>query len=273
MHDNVKDFAANLRQQLAKKGIKVALSQSLEISAQLLGSRDWQALKAAQSARQDENRLRPALHTALSAMARLADNADGAPEWREGGFAHEARQTVRQALAQTSASRQPQNGQTPEAAQTPGVVQTPEWLRFLNDVASTPLNGEFSMESNGGMQKWQDAQTIYELVESWVHRARDIRDPKAAKAYSALCAKVDALENSPAVQRVLHKLVNDLGESYSCSVCNTLSQDGDREPVRQAWKQEIYRIQGAGPRAQIRFLLMGFSVQLLEEALEVPRGG
>lgn len=267
MKDQAKALANTLCQALQQKGIELSTGASLDITSQLLGTKDWNALSAVVSERRAAGSLQQAVRTLLAAMAELASNAGDVPEWNRGGFAYEARELGQRVLrGQEVSTRGP-------AQTAPAPDSSVQALRaFVKEVAEIPLEGEFCLEAIRGLQSWDDGPVTYNKLESLALQARHLLHPENSRTQVEMLQNVHAL---PQGSRVLDELVADLAESYAERVANTCADEDEQEEVYEAWDDKAAHINNMGPALQLQFLVDGHGAQeaqrLLEAALAEAR--
>ena len=263
MKDQAKNLADTLSQALHEKGIELPIGAGLDVTAKLLGVKDWNALSAVVSERRQTGHLQRAVRVLLAAMAELASQAGDVSEWNRGGFAYEACQIGKKTLRGPVL---PLEACVPQcAAQT---QNSSALLAFAEELAATPLEGEFCAEAPQGIQSWEDLASTYSKVEATTLRARQLLRPQEGALCTELVAKVRAVAPDGAL---LDDLVLDLAESYAAQVANMCTSEYKQEEAFNAWSDKASRINNMGLGIQVQFLLDGYGAEetqrLIEEAL------
>jgi hypothetical protein len=239
MKDQAKSLAATLVAALKKKGVSLSKGAALDVTSELLGVKDWNALSAVVSQRRNSGQLQNGIKTLLDAMAALAEEAGDAAEWNEGGFAREACKAARQALSSST---------SPE-------VTPPALLGFLQELAQTPLDGEFCLDARNGVQYWDELAGTYARLEYLVQQGRDILEPSRRLAYSSITAKC---RDAGVRAAHLDEAVQELADSYASDVANSLLSGSDQDDAYSAWESRASDVNNGGIGAQIQFLIDGY---------------
>lgn len=258
MKDQAKHLAHSLGQALKEKGVYISQGQSLDIAAKLLGTKDWNALSSVVSQRRDAGQLRQAVQALLAAMTELSANAGKDPQWSKGGAAYEACQLGRRALGATSGQSQPPCSQAAQPLK-----------ELVENLAATPLRGEFCAEAPNGVQDWDDFDSTYARLEDLVSQARRVLNPQRDRLFSQLLAKV---QKSGAAPDVLDELVYDLAEENGAAAANTVAGEDAQERALDVWSSIASETNNMGVAHQVAFLIDGYGVEraqhLIEEALQ-----
>lgn len=247
MKDQAKSLAATLAAALKKKGVSLSKGAALDVTSELLGVKDWNALSAVVSQRRNDGQLQKAVNSLLAAMAALAEKAGDAAEWNEGGFAREACKAGRQALRSSSKAEDDSPSATED---TPSALQ-----RFLQELTQTPLEGEFCLDARNGIQSWDELAGTYARLEYLVQQGRDALDPGRRLAYSSIISKC---RDAGVRATHLDDAVQELADSYASDVANSLVSESDQDDAYSAWESRASDVNNGGIGFQVQFLIDGY---------------